>query len=401
MLEALGKRLDLAGGAPQPEAAEPDTQAPKRRDWLAPLGLALGVRIALFVLGDVGLRMLNPAGFTGSIAIWNEFDVGWYTQLAMYGYDIPGKNTANFFPLYPMLMSPLGHLFDALGVHNAYVVSGMLISWAAFLAACVFLYWLVAGRFGSSVALSSVLLLSVFPFSFFYGIAYTESVFLLTAVLAFYGVERKQWWLASVAACFAGAVRPPGLFVGAAVALAYALDWLQTRHGWRWDVLWLALAPVGTLAYLLFCWILFGDPLAYQEASIKGWHGGQLQWKGIQSALHLLLHPGSWVFIRTNTDNILFGFYAVLLVVFLVSLIWVFRLLGPHYAFFTFACSVSSVATFPTLSSLGRYLSVVFPAFIVAAYYLRKRPVLQQVLVIASSLLLAAFTFAFFYHHVH
>lgn len=401
MLQTLGERLDLVGSAPLSEAVELSVQEKKRRDWLAPLGLALGVRIVLFAAGNVGLRMLNPSGYTGLLNIWNKFDVGWYTQIAMYGYDIPGKNTANFFPLYPMLMSLVGHLFSALGIHNPYVAAGMLISWVAFLAASVVLYWLVAERFGRAVAMSSLLLLSVFPFSFFYGIAYTESIFLLAAVLAFYGVERKQWWLAAVAAAFAGSIRSLGIFVGAAVVLAYALDWLRTRHGWRWEVLWLAVTPMGLLAYLLYCWILFGDPFAYQKAAIKGWNSGYLQWTALHSALHLLRHPEGWVLKATNTNNILFGFYAVLLIVFLISLIWVFRVLGPHYALFAFACAVTPVATLISLSSLGRYLSVIFPTFIVAAYYLRKRPVLQQVVVVASSLLLAAFTFAFFYHRVH
>lgn len=398
MLEALNTPPARAEDAVHADNDSRGFHLGQRYDWLPALWLALGVRIALFLVGDYAVRLLRPSLFNGVIGIWNKYDVVWYVHIAMHGYDFPPPyNLVDFFPLYPMLIWPLGHIFDAFGMHNAYVAAGMVIAWASYLAACVFLYRIVADRFGRAVGMSSVLLLSVFPFSVFYGAAYTEAPFLLTAVLAFYGIERKQWWLAALAALFAGAIRPPGLIVGATVVLAYALDWLQTRHGWRWNVLWLALTPLGTLAYFLYCWIQFGDPLAYQKASERGWHGGHLQWTAISTAANLLRHPRGWLGNSTDLHTVLYGLYAVLFVVFLVSLVWVFRLLGPHYAFFAFASMAAPIATFATLSSTGRYLSAVFPTFIVAAYYLRNRPVLQQVIVVASSLFLTVFTLTFLF----
>lgn len=402
MLEALSKRRDAVEDAGA--SGETSTGAParpsSRLDWLAPLFLALGVRIVVFAFGDYAVRLLRPVLFNGPIGIWGRYDVVWYIHIAMHGYDYPPPyNLVDFFPLYPMVISPLGHLFDFLGVHNAYIAAGMLVAWAAYIAACVFLYRIVADRFGHAVGMSSVLLLSVFPFSFFYGAAYTEAPFLLTAVLAFYAIERKQWWLAGVVALLAGAIRPPGLIVGATVVLAYGLDWLRTRHAWRWDVLWLALTPLGTLAYFLFCWVQFGDPLAYQKASARGWQGGHLQGTAIRMALSLLRHPRDWLGGTRFGYNV-YGLYAVLFLIFLISLIWVFRLLGPTYAFFAFASMAAPISTFATLASTGRYLSAVFPTFMVAAYYMRKRPVLQQVIVVASCLLLALFTLAFLYNTV-
>lgn len=398
MLEALRARRERVEDTGQADADQQDAHPSRRYDWLGALWLALGVRIVLFLFGDYAVRLLRPGLFNGPIGIWDRYDVVWYVHIAMHGYDFaPPNNLVDFFPLYPLLISPLGHLFDFFGMHNAYVAAGMLIAWAAFVASCVFLYRIVADRFGHAVAMSSVLLFSVFPFSFFYGAAYTEAPYLLMAVLAFYAIERKQWWLAALVSLFAGAIRPPGLIVGATVVLAYALDWFRTRHGWRWNVLWLALTPLGTLSYLLYCWIAFGDPMAYQKASERGWHGGHLQWTAIQSAISLLRHPRGWLGSSTDFKSLVYGLYAFLFLVFLISLIWVFRLLGPHYAFFAFASMVAPIATFPILASTGRYLSAVFPTFIIAAYYLRKRPVLQQVIVVASCLLLAAFTLTFLF----
>lgn len=400
MLEALSARRERTQDEAQSAAGADDGQGQqgRRYDWLAPLWLALGVRVAVFLFGDYGVRLLRPSQFHGILGIWNQYDVVWYVHIAMHGYDFaPPNNLVDFFPLYPLVISPLGHLFAAFGMRNAYVAAAMLIAWACFIAACVFLYRIVADRFGHAVGMSSVLLFSVFPFSVFYGAGYTEAPFILTAVVAFYAIERKQWWLAAAVALLAGAIRPPGLIVGATVALAYALDWARTRHGWHWEVLWLALTPLGTLAYFAYCWIQFGDPLAYQKASERGWHGGHLQLTAIAAAVNLLRHPRGWLGGSTDFKTVLYGLYAFLFLVFLISLVWVFRMLGPHYAFFAFASMVSPIATFSTLASTGRYLSAIFPTFIVAAYYLRKRPTLQQVIVVASALFLAIFALAFLF----
>jgi len=53
-------------------------------------------------------------------------------------------------------------------------------------------------------------LLAAFPFAYFFGALYTESLFLLLALLAFYAIERQKWGLAACMAFVAGATRPTG-----------------------------------------------------------------------------------------------------------------------------------------------------------------------------------------------
>lgn len=256
------------------------------------------------------------------------------------------------------------------------------------------LYRLTWQRFGRAVAVYAVLLLAIFPFGFFFGAAYSEAPYLLLAVITFMALERHQWWLAATSAMLAGAVRPTGVLLGATVLVAYGLDWYTTRHGWRWDWLWLALAPLGTLAYFTYCWARYGDFFAYQHASARGWHGGYLQWGALQWALRLLTYPASWL-AGSNPMVTLYGVYLALALVFLVALVPVYNLLGPSYTFFAFVSVVTPLVTFPALDSLGRYLSVIFPVFIVAAFYLQRRPWLLQVVVVACSLFLALFAYMF------
>ena len=43
-----------------------------------PLGLALGVRVAIFLLGEVGARLLHLVPLAGPLGIWRKFDAVWY-----------------------------------------------------------------------------------------------------------------------------------------------------------------------------------------------------------------------------------------------------------------------------------------------------------------------------------
>lgn len=369
-----------------------------RRDynWMAaPLAIALTVRVLVFAAGSVGARLAGQGGFQGILRTWQQRDANWYVRIAAEGYTYPpiAHFSANFFPLYPLAIHVVGFVTTHLSHSNGYLIAGMLIAWAAFLAACVALYRLVADRFGASVAYLAVLLLSVFPFSFYYGTAYTESLYLLLALLAFLGIERGNWWLAGAAAGIASATRPTGLFIALTVVAAYALDWLRTRHALRWDVLALALTPLGTAVYALYCLVTFGDPFAYAKASETIWHGGHLQLAAVQLLLTTLAHPGAW--FHGYHLAVLNAFYSFGLLVFLAACYPVWRLLGAPYALFAVVSCVAPVLDFPTLNSTGRYLSVIFPVFIVLAYALRERPLWRDLTLVAMAAFLGIFALGF------
>jgi hypothetical protein len=85
----------------------------------------------------------------------------------------------------------------------------------------------------------------------------------------------------------------------------------------------------------------------------------------------------------------------VLTVAFLCSLPAIWRLLGPVYVLYAVAGMLIPILTTTSMVSQGRYLSVVFPTFIVAAYALRDRPRLREALVIMCAVLLMLFSTLF------
>jgi hypothetical protein len=181
----------------------------------------------------------------------------------------------------------------------------------------------------------------------------------------------------------AGATRPTGLIVGLAVVVAYGVDWLRTRHRLRWDILSLVLVPLGVVAFAVFCWIHFGNPFAYARATSVGWQG-HFQIAGLQYLIGILAHPYQWL------NGALLNFiYAVLILTFLAACYPVYRLLGLSYALFALLSCVAPVLEFSVIKSSGRYMSVIFPLFIVLAYALRTRPILRDMTIIGFTLLLA------------
>jgi hypothetical protein len=361
-----------------------------RYGWAArPLALAAAIRILIYAVSVVGVSLLDLHPFPGLLAIWLRKDDIWYTKIARGGYyylnGIPV--TANFFPLYPLSIAIVHHVTGLLLSSYSYLAAGMAISWLAFLAACVLLYRLVADRFGNQTAYLTVLLLAVFPFSYFYGAAYTESLQLLFALIAFTGIERGNWWLAGTGAMLAGATHATGLTVELAVVVAYMVDWIRTRHRLRWDVLGLALVPLGTVAFAVYCWLHFGSPFSYLIAGKEYWGAG-IQITSIHMAASTLIHPLRWL-LQGDRSNLLYLIFIFLILVFLAACYLVYRLLGVSYVVFALPSILASLTDHPGLNGYGRYLSVVFPVFIVLAYLLRSKPILRDITMIGSTLFLA------------
>ncbi len=369
----------------------------QRVRWaIPPLTIALGVRLFVLVFTQMALRLIAPTSEHGALKIWVRYDAGWYFSIVQNGYSFASHGASNvaFFPLYPMIVWAANQTLQPIFGASALLIAALAVSYLSFAGAAVLLYKLTLNRFGRQTAIFTVVLLSTFPFGVFFGAPYTESLYLLLALTAFYAMEQRMWWLAGVAALLAGAVRPPGFLVGVCVILAYALDWYTTRHRLRLDILSLALTPLGVFAYLLYCQLRFGDALAFAHAASRGWNRGPMNFGGVRILANLLLHPTIW-FVTSDTDTIIWTLYGFVIVGCLVSVVFIYRKIGAVYAFFALASVFIPLLTTNTPISLGRYASVAFPCYMILAYYLRGRPALREVIVVVFSgaLIVAALLF--------
>src|SRR5438128_861997 len=175
--------------------------------FTAPVRIALGALafrlvsaiLAFFV--NITFPLHQRAQFTvfGSTSpFWDTFaryDTGHFEGIAWSGYapTAGGRSNIAYFPVYPMLIRLVGRMFDR--HHAIFYISGIVISWACFILAMVALYYLARLDLPRHRAERAVLLTMIFPFAFFFGVAYSESTFLLFAVLAFYGFRTRHWLL--------------------------------------------------------------------------------------------------------------------------------------------------------------------------------------------------------------
>ena len=334
----------------------------------------------------------SPHDVGYAVDVWARTDSSFFLGIARSGYHA-GPSTA-FYPLYPALVGGLGRV---LGGH--YVLAGVVISLAACLGAFVLLSRLGRVHIGAEATSRALLYLSFFPMTLFLQAVYSESLYLLLALIAFSAAEQGRFRLAGVATGAAMLTRSAGL------ALLPALGLIAWRSGRRREA-WIGLAIALLLFSLwpLWLWHSVGDPGAFVTAqrdwkrhlSPAGPVGGL--WRGFHVALaglHYLLGAGlptapvggAGSYAQIALENIEAFCFAVLFV-FLAIVAW--RTLGSAYGTFAVVslCIPLSVPTqFRPLLSMPRFGLAIFPLFL-ALGVLGARRNLHALLISCSALLL-------------
>lgn len=344
------------------------------RIFTASLGLRiLSVAIALLAVSTFPLQQREQFTVLGSPSVWDTFaryDSGWYYQIADHGYRFvkggpsagvgkPGKIA--FFPVYPLLMRGTGYVFG--DTPAAIYLGGIIVSWLAFAAAMVVIFHLARLDLPDGRATQAALFTAIFPFSFFFGMVYTESLFLLLTVLAFYAFRTKRWIVGGVAGAIATATRVNGILMLPALAwVAYRTVDSTWRERLR-ALLGLLLVPAGIAAYSWFIYRLSGNALAWMDSIQRwGYHVGAAPWdRPLQFVAQLTMHPVEYL---TNDPmapyDVLYGVTAIAFVV-LIPFVW--RKFGAAYGSFMLLNLWLPLSS-RTFEGLGRYCSVLFPAFI-------------------------------------
>jgi hypothetical protein len=300
-----------------------------------------------------------------------RWDSVWFLGIAHSGYSTGGESA--FFPLYPMLVRGLAPTGD----RAALLVSAYVVSLATFAGALYLVRRLAELELGDAVrARRATMLLAFFPGALWFGVPYSESVFLLLSVGAFYAARRERWAWAGVCAGLVSATRVAGIVL----LLPLAIIWWRSRPRRVRDAAWLALAPVGVALYSLYLALDRGDGFAYMHIqrlwfrSFAGpfgaipdgvsaaWDGARQLLSGAREPVYNELAGGS-PFIAAAHNLELFGF----LVFALVAVVGIVRRLAPEYAVYTVAALALPLST-PVapqpLMSLPRFLAVLFPIFL-------------------------------------
>ncbi|MCA9934671.1 MAG: hypothetical protein KC415_12140, partial [Anaerolineales bacterium] len=269
------------------------------------------------------------------------------------------------------------------------------VSNLALLLAAVLFYRLVAEMHGPAVADRAVWYLLIFPTAFFGTAVYSESLFLLATIGAWYFARHGRWGVAGLLAMAAGLTRLVGVIV---IPLLLWEWWRQWRGGGSAQrpspfTLPVVLMPLaGTGAFMVYLWRVFGDPLAF----VHGAAAWARQPQSVFSTMaELLQRPaGGWgtavLAGQVHIDNWLdFGLAMLFL---LLGLVLLRKKRYGEAAFVLLGVLIALNSGL--LMSLRRYVWVLFPAFILLAQW-GKRPWLDKLITTFSLLGLALFTALF------
>lgn len=147
---------------------------------------------------------------------WANWDGGHFRGIAENGY--LHSYQVVFFPLYPLLIKILGFA----GIPSLW--ASLLISNLSIIGALFYLYKLVLFDDEDSIAKKTVLATLAFPTAFYFGTAYSESLFLFLVIAAFYYARKKSWLAALAFAGLSSVTRLIGLAVIIGIGMEYFLN---------------------------------------------------------------------------------------------------------------------------------------------------------------------------------
>ncbi len=401
--------------------------------WGTALTAAYASRVLVWVSAMIALALSPPAksivaGFDPSnltqpfhsavlnrlVAPAARYDSFWYLGIAKHGYYSDQAHA--FFPLYPMLIRVVSYLVDEP------LLVGLVISLVCFTGSLVLLYRLAELDIGPRAARLTVWLIALFPMSFYFSAVYTESLFTLLSIWAIYAARKERWLLAGVMAGLASAARSDGFVL--IVPLVWIYLWGPRPGAPRPDIDWstplglvkrarpslvcLGLAPLGLVAYLVYCAASGAQFTApFHAASFYWGRGFEGPFSEIWTALgHLPRDVGRLLsgnnIVRFDTDDPLNWtadnvIDCAWLIPTVASLWLCWRTLPKVYfvyALLIILASSSNPSPLEPMMSYARYVMPAFPLFMAAAVALVDRPRTQWATLAGSGLLLGFFSAA-------
>lgn len=283
------------------------------------------------------------------LAIWQRFDANWYTSLAETGYGhIPGDD--HFPPLFPVLIRILMPLFGSA------FLAGLFISHLATLFTIKLLYETFREWGNDNLAKRTTLFLLLYPTSFFLFSVYTESVFLVAALLSLRHMRNRSWAWAGFWAFCAISTR----LQGAALLIPMLYLMWQDRPLLRKPAHWFGLSLPG-LAGIFY---LFLRSQQVTEGAIPfvepEWHARLVPpWETYVYAVQTLI-SGTFTFID-------FLNWAVV-TLFIILLVIGWRKIPLEYNLYTaFSLLIMLIRIVETqpLISMSRYSLTLSPSFFV------------------------------------
>jgi Gpi18-like mannosyltransferase len=292
------------------------------------------------------------------LSVLNGWDGTWYRTIGQAGYLshlLPWKEDVPlalaFFPFYPVLIRLVAFVIPD------FWIASVVVSNICFLVSAVLFDALIKLDYPDpKVGHRAITFLMFTPMSFFFSMAYTESTFLMLSLAAFLAARKEKWLIASLCGMCLSVTRPPGFLIALPLFIEYLQQWRRSeptlRTLFRPPLFLLGLIPLGVVAFMAFCYFELGSFFAFMHAHQAGWEQKlAYPWHAI-TGLDEFAPFYRWLFVGAlvvGSSLFAAGFW---LRIRLSYLVWIGALIA-------FSLSWGTMASSP------RYLSIIFPLFIV------------------------------------
>jgi Gpi18-like mannosyltransferase len=310
------------------------------------------------------------------ISLHSRWDSIWYLDIAKNGYylkEIDGLANIVFLPVYPLLIAIGG--FILLG---HFILAGWILSLVFLFLALLYLYKLTKEFHPTIDPYLPPMLLLVFPTAFFFNAVYTESLFLFLSIAAIYYTKKSKGFMGGVFGFLGSLTRVTGVLLVLPLLIEYIRQRKQLKTPFiSWKLL-PAISPVFGLAlFFLYHAIAFQDPFLFFRVQAVWGRTFALNYNHFQFATHPSLAN--------------FSLDALFAIVAIACTILVFKKFGKTYGSYMAATLTVALAT-GTLMSIGRYILVLFPMFLLIAsvsnVYVRYTWILVSILLFAVTTIL-------------
>lgn len=366
---------------------------------------ALTFRMAVYLLSVCVMSIMGdyPDGirFTDFLEAWKRWDSAHYINIAENGYSGAVENGEHiflvFYPLYPWLMRTLSLFL------KDFRLCGVLISVVCYGIGSIFFYRITEEEFGEKAAEDGLVLISIFPYGFFFGSIATESLFFAVATVFFYYLRKHDWLKTGLFGFLACLTKVQGLVLAFAVLVEifHCNEGIKLLREKRWkDFARKIICPGLICASMLFGFVIYllvnlwveGDPFRFMYHLKNHWNNSLYPiWKTVQylkdyavNGWHTSVGMSMWV-----PELILFFFYLGMIA------LGIFRKLRPMYltyfvVFFLLTYSSS------WLMSAGRYTLSALPVFMLMGDAISRHKRLRTPVIVLSAMLMSIYMIAYY-----
>ena len=361
---------------------------------------AIGFRLAVYIFSVVVLALLenyeNQITFSDFLAAWTRWDSQHYIDVAAYGYSGAVENGEHLFLVFYQLLPWLLRAMHVL--IGDYRLCGLLLDTFCFCVGSVYFYRLTEREYGSQTANNALILLAVFPFSFFFGAVLTESLFFALSAMFLYYLRSHKWLAVAVLGFLACLTKTQGCMLAFAVAaeLLVSEKGLRLLREKKWKEfgrrilcpgMICSLMVLGFAVYLGINRYVEGDCFRFLYYQKNHWHNAFCPiWETFSYLVRYSFGSGN---MATR-----FSIWIPELILFVVWIVWIGygikRRLPAAYMVYLIVLFLLTYSSTWLLSG-GRYALCALPGFMLVGDWLTRHEKWKMPTLIASSMLLAVY----------